>query len=167
MKTTPRGNLERKDLILCRFFASFLKVRILATGLFASGTGYPNILPCTGDLTFPLIDHRKIFMKSSHSESFNFTSATMLRGNTHDQWPRKPLRMSNCIRLPCSWKNPPPPPHPTYHPTTKEIRVENFKMYNRIYNQQPQKHLSNKFYPYHHHIKCPLPLPRPSPPSRD
>jgi len=33
-----------------------------------------------------------------------------------------------------------PPPHPTYHPTTKEIGVEIFKTYNRIYNQQPQKH---------------------------
>jgi len=75
-------------------------------------------------------------------------------------------RESSFIRLPSSWKNPPPPPHPIYHPITTEIGVEIFKMYNRIYNQQTQTHLSNKFYPYHHLIKCPLPLPRSSPPSR-
>ena len=42
-----------------------------------------------------------------------------------------------------------------YHASTKEMGVEIFKMYNRIKNQQPQKHLSNKFYPYHHLIKFP------------
>jgi len=97
--------------------------------------------------------------KSVRVESFK------IYNRVQNQWPRKP-RESSFIRLPCSWKNPPPPPHPTYHPTTKDIGVEISKIYDRIYNQQPQTHLSNKFYPYHHLIKCPLPLPRPSAPSR-
>ena len=42
-----------------------------------------------------------------------------------------------------------------YHASTKEMGVKFFKMYNRNNNQQPQKHLSNKFYPYHHLIKFP------------
>jgi len=75
-------------------------------------------------------------------------------------------RESSFILLPCAWKNSPLPPHPTYHPTTKEIGVEIFEMYNRIYNQQSQTNLREKFYPYHHLIKCPLSLPRPYPPSR-
>ena len=44
--------------------------------------------------------------------------------------------------------------------------VEIFKEYDRIYNQQPQKHQSNKFYPYRYLQQIPPSLRRHPPPSR-